>query len=314
MKKPSRPPAKGKAPKNNAAEEVVQVGRVVANYGHNLTIETPAGETVHCYARRLDLMPVVGDEVEWASGEGGRGRIIRVKPRRSELRRALGDREPRVLAANIDQAVIMISPTPLPDRFLIDRYLLSAYLDGLKPFLILNKTDLIPQDQVNDFDVLLAEYESLGCATGRISCVGETGMAELEQQLANKVSILVGQSGVGKSSLTLRLIPQAAVRIGELSAATGTGRHTTTNALLYHLPGGGDLVDSPGVRDLKLWPMPSGQVEIGFPEFAALGQCRFNDCSHRHEPDCAIRNGLADNRITQRRYQSYLQLYDLLCT
>lgn len=294
----------------NPSDPASEGGRVIVNHGHSLLIETDNGEVIRCERRPRDPLAVAGDRVEWR-GPRENPRLTRVLPRSSVLRRPDRRGGARVIAANIDIVVVVLAVEPMADPALVDRYLLAAAVDGIAAAVVLNKSDLLKPDDANA--QVLTEFENLGYPTARVSTRTTDGMDRLRGWLRHRVGIVVGQSGVGKSSLVTALVPGAEVRIEALSATLGTGRHTTTNATMYDLPGGGSLIDSPGVREFRLWPMPARDVVQGFREIARHApRCRFNDCRHQTEPGCAVVEALRQGQISQRRYRSYLSLLAVL--
>ena len=210
------------------------------------------------------------------------------------------------VAANIDQIVIVFAPLPHPHANLIDRYLIAAEHAGIRPLLLLNKADLLDEHNSAHIDRLLATYRQLDYPLLEVSAQDGAGMDELRQRLDDRVSVFVGQSGVGKSSLVNSLLPGIDTRVGALSEQTGKGTHTTTTARLFHFPNGGELVDSPGIREFGLGHVSRQTIEEGFIEFRPLlGHCRFRDCKHDREPGCALLAALADGRIQEQRMHSY---------
>jgi ribosome biogenesis GTPase len=178
---------------------------------------------------------------------------------------------------------------------------------------VVNKSDLLDTESRAKLEQRLAIYEQIGYSLLFISTRTTDGLRDLHQQLKSHTSILVGQSGVGKSSLVQALLPDLDIRIGALSQVTGLGRHTTTVTTLYHLPDGGDLIDSPGVRDFSLSPVPVDQLAQGFREFKAyLGQCRFHNCRHASEPGCAVQDAVRSGAINQRRLANYKELVRMM--
>jgi ribosome biogenesis GTPase len=258
------------------------------------------------------MTAVTGDEVEWVELGLERGRITRILPRRTTLIRGEGREETRVLAANVDLLIVLIAPQPAPEPALIDRFLAAAEIQHIQAALVLNKADLLSDEEQGGWQPLLEEYETLKYPVGLISSHSGEGLAWVRELMQGHISVLAGQSGVGKSSLTQALLPQASVRIGELSQAGGSGRHTTTATLLYHLDTNTDLLDSPGVRDFKLWRMPKRQIAQGYAEIARVGrECQFNDCLHDHEPGCQVRGAVEQGLISRRRHLSYLATLNL---
>jgi ribosome biogenesis GTPase / thiamine phosphate phosphatase len=286
-------------------------GRVVASHGRHVDVEDLAGQRFACGLHGRRLAVVCGDEVRWSRAAGGdlQGRVYELKPRRATLERlsAAGGAEPVV--ANLTQLVAVAAPRPTPDWFVIDRYLAGAAWCGIGAVIALNKSEL-------GTDGILAEeiaayaaigYPIIGCSTR-----AAPGVGALAARLTGHVSVLVGQSGTGKSSLLNALAPEARAVTQEISAATEQGRHTTTTSVLHRLASGGDLIDSPGVREYAP-PLPAErEVGSGFVEIVRLApQCRFQDCLHTAEPACAVRAALGDGRLRPRRYESYRQLVQL---
>lgn len=285
-----------------------ETGLVIVNYGKNLLLEDRSGALVRCVVRREAGIPVCGDRVEWLRTGAGTGVVESIDTRRTLLQRAVGETH-KPLAANIDQIVIEAAIEPQLDGFLVDKYTVAAELAGAEPLLVINKEDLLDDAQRAQIDALLTDYRAIGYDCLYTSALRNTGIDAFLARLAGRSSILVGQSGVGKSSLILRLLPDLDIAIGRLSSASGQGRHTTTATTLYHLPGSGDLIDSPGVRDFHLGRVPPEELARGFREFRPwLGHCRFTDCRHRNEPGCAVRDALQQHRISARRMESYRRL------
>ena len=288
-----------------------QTGLVIVNYGKNQLVETPSGDIVNCVARRGLPQIVCGDKVEWLPTGDSSGVIETIRPRRTVLHRANGSNGQRPLVANIDQVVIEAALEPALDYFLIDKYCVAAELAQTEPLLIINKSDLLQDQDRERINTLISEYRDIGYTTLLTSALKNTGIEAFIASLSGKTSILVGQSGVGKSSLIKRLLPHRDIDIGKLSVASGLGKHTTTSTTLYHLPQGGRLIDSPGVRDFHLARVPDEELGHGFREFRPyLGQCRFNNCRHLSEPGCAIRAAVAEGRILERRMASYRKLIE----
>ena len=293
----------------NPETEPSASGLVVVNYGKQQLVEDSAGNLFRCVARRGLEQIVCGDTVDWQSTGQDSGVIERIRPRHSVLRRADGSDTLRPLAANIDQIVIEAALEPALDRFLIDKYTIAAELAGTRSLIVINKADLLRPEERDAIDALIEEYRTIGYQTLLTSALKNTGITEFEACLVQQTSILVGQSGVGKSSLIKRLLPEHDIEVGKLSAASGLGKHTTTATTLYHLPHGGRLIDSPGVRDFRPGKVTATELEQGFREFRPhLGQCKFNDCRHLTEPGCRIRAAVAAGEITGRRMDSYRRL------
>ncbi len=306
------PVAAGKSTGGDRAGEAPshrRSGLVIVNYGKSVLVEDGAGCLHRCVARRSLRQIVSGDRVAWEPVGAQEGVIHAIEPRHTVLQRADDANRTRALAANIDQILIVAAPQPVHDAFLIDRYLVAAELAGATPLVIVNKSDLFDPQPGTAPANGAREYATIGYGTLLTSARENTGIADLAQVLVNKTSILVGQSGVGKSSLIKRLLPDLDIQIGKLSDASGQGRHTTTTTTLYHLPQGGDLIDSPGVRDFKLGETTAADLARGFREFRPyLGLCRFQDCRHLSEPGCAVKEAMREGAVSERRLASYRDL------
>jgi len=284
-------------------------GLVIVNYGKALLVEDRYGELQRCVARRNLGQIVCGDRVGWEPTGTGEGVISAVAPRETVLMRIDITRKARPLAANIDQIVVVSAPQPALDEFLIDKYLIAAELIGTIPVLVINKSDLLDTKARKALDARVSTYTGIGYRVLYTSALTRDGIDPLAEVLAGKTSILVGQSGVGKSSLIMRLLPDLDIAIGKLSEASGQGRHTTTATTLYHLTHGGKLIDSPGVRDFRLEPTVAAELAQGFREFRPfIGQCRFHNCRHVNEPECALTAAASHGEISERRLESYRNL------
>ena len=283
----------------------------MARHRSDFLVEDPAGERHRCLAGRRDLRPLVGDRVVFLpAGDGDSGRIEQLKPRDNCLERIDSRGRPEPLAANLTQLLVILAPEPAPDPLLVDRFLCAARLLGLSASLVCNKRDLAGGE--TGLAALLEEYRQIGYRVHHCSARRCDGLDELRSCLAGQVTSLVGQSGVGKSSLVNRLVPDAGQAVGEISGKSGEGRHTTTTAVAYRLPDGGLVIDFPGVRGYSP-PLPEpARVQSGYAEIAALAAgCRFANCLHQEEPACAVKAAVEGGRISTRRYQSYLHLLRL---
>lgn len=286
-----------------------QQGLVIAHYGSQVDVEcqqgSDAGEIFRCHLRaNLDAL-VTGDRVIWRAGNPT-GVIVANQARASELSRPDIHGQLRPVAANIDYIVIVIAPLPTPHANLIDRYLVAAESVGIEPLILLNKVDLIDDGNRSQLEQLLSIYPDIGYRVLQASTQTMDGLSALKTVLKDRTSVFVGQSGVGKSSLINALLPGVDSKVGALSKAHGKGTHTTTTAKLFHFPDGGDLVDSPGIREFGLWHMERQQVLESFVEFRPyLGGCKFRDCQHQSEPGCALLAAVEQGEITQRRLASF---------
>lgn len=279
-------------------------GRVITRFGAELVIEDQDGVLHRCTSRRKLQDAVCGDRVKWEPTDTGNDVVVAIEPRHNLLTRPDLRGRPKPIAANIDQLVVVSAHLPAPNWEMVDRYLVAARLLPAEALLVLNKCDLANAHPVDE--ATLEEYRALGYTVLHVSSKEDDGLAELVERLKGKTSILVGLSGVGKSSLIQALLPDEELRIGDISDASGKGKHTTTNATLYHLPGGGELIDSPGVRDFDLGKVGKDELAAGFVEFAEpAGQCRFHNCTHTVEPGCAVKAAVERGAISARRYQNY---------
>jgi ribosome biogenesis GTPase / thiamine phosphate phosphatase len=284
-------------------------GTVVASYGQRQLVEDAQGERHRAYVGKRGLRLVCGDRARWQpAADGGDVAVMELLPRDNELTRPDARGRIEVLAANIEQVVVVCAPEPALDPFIIDRYLAAAVAMGAHASVACNKADLAAPG----LDAALDEFRLIGHTVLRVSARAELGLDALREQLAGRCSILVGQSGVGKSSLLNALVPGLDVGTAQVSSATGEGRHKTTATTLHKLPGGGTLLDSPGVRDFAPALGDPRLAASGFREIVAAAEhCRFGNCRHMREPGCAVKEGVEAGAISARRYESYRRLLRL---
>lgn len=208
-----------------------------------------------------------------------------------------------------DQILVVTAALPELSEALLDRYLVAAETVGITPHILLNKTDLLSPEALAEVDKRLQTYRNIGYTVDQVSAHDGQGLDRLKQRLRDQCSIFVGQSGVGKSSLVNALHPAISARVGELNALRGEGRHTTTAARLYHFPEGGDLIDSPGIREFGLWHVSEQELAEGFREFREfLGSCKFRNCEHESEPGCALRAAVESGNINPLRLASFRKI------
>ena len=294
-----------------------QPGLVIAHYGAQLDIEpiNNHGDIWRCHLRS-NLPPLVtGDSVVWrAATEDRSGVVVALNERKSLLSRPDQRAQLKPVAANIDYIVVVIAPTPTTYTLLIDRYLVAAEAVGIEPVILLNKTDLLScSEDSTSLNKMLSIYTNIGYKVIKASTISRKGLVSLQTLLNKHISVFVGQSGVGKSSLVNALLPNAAIRVGALSESTGKGTHTTTSAKLCHFSTGGALIDSPGIREFGLWHMKANDIINGFREFRPfLGYCRFRDCKHAQEPGCAIQQALNEGKIMAERLNNYWRIIQSL--
>lgn len=289
--------------------DVNHTGRVVAAFGRRGVLARPSGEHLDYLVRGRKQHVVCGDHVNWSFDDHGKLAVITdIHDRHNVLeRQPVGRAGTEILAANLSLLVVVCAPTPAPDWFLLDRYLCTGALMGCELLLVSNKADLPQTDRRHD--AMLAVYADIGYPCLSVSAQHGTGIDTLRAALRDQTGILVGQSGVGKSSLINHLVPAANITIGAVSAATQEGTHTTTASAMHDLPGGGRLIDTPGVRDFIPMIPDSRDVQAGFPEIRSIADdCRFADCRHLREPNCAVKAALNAGTIDARRYESYKRL------
>ncbi len=290
-----------------------QNGQVISHFGTQVLVEGTDGERKRCYMRANLGGLVTGDQVAWRLGNDDLGVVGAKHERQTELQRPNMHGELKSVAANINYMVIVVAPEPYAHRGLIDRYLVAAEISNIEPVLCLNKIDLLNESNKEHFEQLIIDYQKIGYRFIQTSAITEGGLEDLKVLLKDRISAFVGQSGVGKSHIVSTLLPNEDIRVGGLRAQSKTGRHTTTTATLFHFPSGGDLIDSPGIREFGLWHMDEAQVLEGFKEFSEfIGYCKFRDCKHLAEPGCAIKKALKEGAISEGRFASFRQIVESL--
>lgn len=285
--------------------------RVLVAYGSHGVVQVGDGEPQPCLFRRKVGRPCCGDRVLIRRADEQSYVVEEIIARRNQFMRADQRGRPQVIAANLDRVLVVMASEPLPSRDLLDRYLVAVHSLELEPVIVWNKAELPVACGEPGAQSLarLEEYAELGYAVARTSCKEAPGADALWPLVEGHTSVLVGQSGVGKSSLIRALLPDLDIQTGALSRVTGKGTHTTTTTMLYQLPGGGRLMDSPGVWEYGLWKLDDEALAGGFPEFGTFaGQCRFHNCRHLSEPGCAIKTAVQSGEIKAWRYQSYQRL------
>jgi ribosome biogenesis GTPase / thiamine phosphate phosphatase len=252
-----------------------------------------------------------GDRIRYSATAPGEGVIEEIEPRTTRLSRPsgpYGDQE-QVMAANVDQvAIVVATRSPRLSPGLIDRIIVAATNQQLTPFVVVNKIDLGRRKIAGE---LRTTFTELGYRVILTSATGGEAVEEFHEQLKGHVTIIAGHSGVGKSSLMNRVDPSLKLRVGAISRASGKGKHTTTRAELMPVPGGGYVVDTPGIRSFGLWDLEPADLDIFFVEFQPLiEECRFHNCSHSHEPDCAVVAAVARGEVEGPRYRAYLRILE----
>ncbi len=288
-------------------------GRVIARHGQNLAVSDSEGKIHHCLSRQNIGHIVCGDRVVWQATEPGNGVVTACLERETVLARPDYSGREKPLAANITLLVIVIAPEPEPSEYLLDQYLVTAETIGVPALIAINKADLISGDKGDSFNQRIQLYQEIGYPVIRVSAHTRHGLDPMFERLQGETSILVGQSGVGKSSIINALLPDLDLQIGRLSEATGLGKHTTSASTCYSLPTGGELIDSPGVRSFRLLKLSRQELEHGFRDFRPYsGHCQFNDCKHQQEPGCAIKEAVELGEISQQRLDHFLHLAETM--
>jgi len=282
-------------------------GTVLASFGRGALVQS--GDAIlHCGLVGRKLRVVCGDRVAWVHPSTADGPSVEsVERRRNLIERIDARGRAEAVAANIDRLAIVVAPEPTPDWFLVDRYWAGAALKDLDAQLIVNKSDL----GTESIQAQLAEYRNLSLSCIEVSSLSGAGLAELKRHFAGKVTLLVGQSGVGKSSLVNAMAPEATAQTAQLTR-DAEGRHTTTTARWYVIGTEEAIIDAPGVRDFAPPASLLRAAERGFVEVLERSvNCRFKDCRHMEEPGCAVRTAVLNGHIAARRYESYRRLFRL---
>ncbi|MDA8561945.1 ribosome small subunit-dependent GTPase A [Gammaproteobacteria bacterium] len=298
-----------KAKQDKSSEKLTgteRIGTIIAHYGAVVDVESDSGEIYHANLKRNFDPCITGDKVLFRSEQNDTNIIVKILPRKSLLKKTENKYKIKLIAANIDKMIVVSAPQPLFSTILIDRYIVCAELLDIKPVLVFNKTDLLDIVELNKIKNQLSIYQQIGYSIIFSNITSTDGLINFKSELTDNASILVGMSGVGKSSLVSALVGDESIKTGSVGAF---GRHTTTSTRLYHLPSGGDLIDSPGVREFVISNLQSKDVIFGFLDFKSyIGNCKFRNCQHNNESNCALLQAVSKGEISPARWNSYLNI------
>ncbi len=282
-------------------------GLVITRFNKEVEIEDEQGKRIRCSIRpNLDTL-VAGDRIIWQPEGDNQGVVVSLYPRASMLARPTVKGLKKLVATNITQLIIVVAPKPKISWPLLDSYLIIAETLKLHAIILLNKIDL-PCGSIQQ--QLITDYQCLNYPLIMVSNTSHLGIEELKKALNHQISVFVGQSGVGKSSLISNILPhEKNIMTSDISLASELGKHTTSNSCYYHLPSGGALIDSPGVREFSLWNIDIPTIAKGYKEFIPyLSQCKFRNCTHINTPHCALVNAVENGIISSNRYHNFIQL------
>lgn len=282
-----------------------QTGTLISRYGANALVADTNWQLYTCHFRQNLPDPVPGDKLIWQQQTDHTGVITAILPRDTTLNRVTYQGACKPIAANITQMIITIAAVPTPSSELVDRYIIAAENSGFKVLILVNKCDL---PEIKNLSPLINIYQNLGYPVVYVNTIEKFAMADLHQHLQFETNVFVGQSGVGKSSLIQCLLPKENLRIGEISE-NQQGRHTTTTTTLYRLEGDGFLVDSPGVRQFRLWHAKADEILRGYKEIVAASQhCQFRNCAHDNELSCGVKAALNNGSIDPERFSNWKKI------
>jgi len=283
-------------------------GLVIAHHGGKIIVETADTGSIECRVRSNLGAIVCGDRVVCENTAVDEYCVKAIRPRQNFLQRLDGFGQPKSVAANISQLLVVLAIKPEPNLYLLDQYLVSAEQQDINAIILLNKVDLLGEGVTDPFN-LQATYEPLGYTILTISVNSGHGMDKLISVFDHNCSVLSGVSGVGKSSITQAMLPAEDIKVAEISEANEEGRHTTRTSRLYHLANDGMLIDTPGVRGFNPLLDPGKPLADGFREISQFAaSCRFHNCRHLDEPRCSVRLAVSRGDIADSRYQNYLKM------
>ncbi len=285
---------------------------VIASYGNQCKIETAHKELLTAKSLKSIGKPLCGDKIKYKNEQNNEIVITDILPRSSILsRRNNLNPKPKQIAANIDQMIIVVSANDSIKFGLLDRYLIAATFSNFAPVIVLNKIDLISKEELEQLKENMQIYSDINIPVFYISTKNNQGIDALLNRMANKSNIVVGQSGVGKSSIVNAILPEQPALTKKISDSTNKGKHTTTTAYLYNIPNKGKLIDSPGIREFGLWNIKKNELARGFREIQHYSEhCKFRDCLHHAEPGCAVVTAVNKGSISKQRYESYLSIFE----
>ena len=297
-------------------------GLVIKNTGSWYLVKTEDGRCIECKIKgnfRLkgirSTNPVaVGDYIQIILNQEGTAFISEIEDRRNYIIRRASNlsKQSHIIASNLDQCMLIVTVNyPETSTTFIDRFLATAEAYRIPVKLIFNKIDAYDEDDLHYLDSLINLYTTIGYPCFKVSATQGTGIDLLKSELCDRVTLLSGHSGVGKSTLINAILPDASARTGEISAAHNKGMHTTTFSEMFALEGGGYLIDTPGIKGFGTFDMEEEEIGHYFPEiFKISAECRYGNCTHRHEPGCAVRQAVEEHYISESRYQSYLSMLE----
>lgn len=297
-------------------------GLVIKNTGSWYLVKTEDGRCIECKIKgnfRLkgirSTNPVaVGDYVQIILNQEGTAFISEIEDRRNYIIRRASNlsKQSHIIASNLDQCMLIVTVNyPETSTTFIDRFLATAEAYRIPVKLIFNKIDAYDKDDLHYLDILIHLYTTIGYPCFKVSATQGTGIDLLKSELCDRVTLLSGHSGVGKSTLINAILPDASARTGKISAAHNKGMHTTTFSEMFALEGGGYLIDTPGIKGFGTFDMEEEEIGHYFPEiFKISAECRYGNCTHRHEPGCAVRQAVEEHYISESRYQSYLSMLE----